>query len=622
MAGLATLLLALTTLQWGINGSPSPYTTDVGEIQNALPRWGTIHFTGYPVYMMLGSAFVTLLRLVGLEPAAGASLYSALWAAVTAGLMVVLATQFDVPAPLGVLGALVASLSLSAWMDASLAEVHTMTMALTLGALVLGVRFSRSGARADLLWLGLVFAQGVAHQRAVAFIGPALALLCLPHWRLVLRNTAPLLGLGLLAFATYLYLPLREWMGADWTFGQTSTWRGFWAMVLDIKADRIVSLPSEFSAWWSRLVLSLWLMLDELPLPLAIAGLSGLLLPLAQRRWRQVAALLLVVLANHALLLIIWEGRVSDALLAAKLPEVYAMALGLALWAGVLYRWHREAGWATAAVLVAASCWLYVRHRPQILSVTRDPAAALVIAETERIEMADSARLGYADDARPITMMALWGHDYWALRYAQSYDGAFPDLNLVDHNADFLDYVERGHRLLTLERTFYSLPPDWWAKRLGDVHLSAVTPGIVEIARQPLVRHAPANPPLLDLGNGIWVVQARLEPLDESELALYVTWQAQEAIESDHAIAVHLLRANPPAGGEDVLAQADRQHPVGGWYPTSRWDAGQVVSDAYALRVPTGSQPVGVRIGMYRALAEGGFENSAWLFLPLNEINP
>jgi hypothetical protein len=30
-----------------------------------------------------------------------------------------------------------------------------------------------------------------------------------------------------------------------------------------------------------------------------------------------------------------------------------------------------------------------------------------------------------------------------------------------------------------------------------------------------------------------------------------------------------------------------------------------------------GGQPVGVRLGLYRALPEGGFENSEWLFLPL-----
>ena len=48
VAMAVALLLYLSTFQTVVNGSVSPYTTDVGEIQNALPRWGTIHWTGYP----------------------------------------------------------------------------------------------------------------------------------------------------------------------------------------------------------------------------------------------------------------------------------------------------------------------------------------------------------------------------------------------------------------------------------------------------------------------------------------------------------------------------------------------------------------------------------------------
>lgn len=48
----------------------------------------------------------------------------------------------------------------------------------------------------------------------------------------------------------------------------------------------------------------------------------------------------------------------------------------------------------------------------------------------------------------------------------------------------------------------------------------------------------------------------------------------------------------------------------------AEWTVGQPIADAYALPNVAG-QPVGVRLGLYRALPEGGFENSEWLFLPL-----
>jgi hypothetical protein len=76
--GLA-LLLFLTTLQTGINGSHSPYTTDTGEIQNALPRWGTLHWTGYPQYSLSGSLLVTLLRLLGIVPRDDGSFVNSPW---------------------------------------------------------------------------------------------------------------------------------------------------------------------------------------------------------------------------------------------------------------------------------------------------------------------------------------------------------------------------------------------------------------------------------------------------------------------------------------------------------------------------------------------------------------
>ena len=151
LAGVLALGAALSALQWGVNGSQSPFATDVGEIQNALPRWGTIHFTGYPLYTFLGSAWVTLWRWLGVEPAAGSSLWSALWGAAAAALFALVAMELGASGPLAALGALIASLATSAWIDNSLAEIHSMTMAFTGATLWLALRYGRTGARRDLI---------------------------------------------------------------------------------------------------------------------------------------------------------------------------------------------------------------------------------------------------------------------------------------------------------------------------------------------------------------------------------------------------------------------------------------------------------------------------------------
>ena len=65
---IVALILFLSTLETDINGSHHPYATDVGEIQNAFPRWGLIHYSGYPLYTAVGSLFTNALWLIGIEP--------------------------------------------------------------------------------------------------------------------------------------------------------------------------------------------------------------------------------------------------------------------------------------------------------------------------------------------------------------------------------------------------------------------------------------------------------------------------------------------------------------------------------------------------------------------------
>ena len=128
-----------TTIMFSFNGGDSPYTDDTGEFQLALTLWGTSHPTGYPLYLFLGSPFVNLLRLFGVPPALGASLFSMMWTLIavigvamivwrltprhedtkTQNLFVVLSSFFI---------ALVFALTRSVWIHASIAEVYALNM--------------------------------------------------------------------------------------------------------------------------------------------------------------------------------------------------------------------------------------------------------------------------------------------------------------------------------------------------------------------------------------------------------------------------------------------------------------------------------------------------------------
>ena len=609
LAAAMALIVFLTTLQWDINGSQSPYATDVGEIQNALPRWGTIHFTGYPLYTFFGSVWVSILRFLGVEPAAGASLFSALWGAASTALLSLLAVAMGVPAPTAAVASLITGMSTSVWAYSSLAEVHTMSVAFTLATLLFALRFGRSGTKRDLLTLTLFFTQGVAHQRANAFLAPAVISLIIPKIGLIRRHLLPLLGVAMLAPLTYLYLPVRAWQGAEWTFSEPGTWPGFWAIVTDTKASRVVAAPAGWGHWMSRVKGIAQLLNDDLPTPLFITGLGGVLLAGFCGHRRESLSLALTALTYCGLALVIWEGRVSDALLAVKLPVIYVAGLGLALAAAeVRHRWPML-GRGLLVCLVVVGAGLFVSHRPTVLEITRDPAAEEVIAAVEQLSI---------EPDRPTTFVALWGHDYWALTYAQAYRDQLPGLTLVDHNADFRRILERGERLLTLDRTFYRRPLSWWQDRLGSVCLTSADQGVVEIAQQP--RLSPSDVPAgprLDLGNGVALASAGLERrIDELRLTLF--WQAERAIHEDYNVGVHLVAHDPPRGPDDILQQADSRHPVYGWYPTSGWGAGEIVRDDYRLLIPSGAEPVAVRVGMYLIDSQGQFVNTRWLALPVS----
>lgn len=606
-AGLALALYVLT-LQWGISSGGSPYTTDVGEIQNALPRWGTLHFTGYPLYSLTGSALVSLLRLFGIAPAAGSSLVSAVWGALAVGLLAAIALEMGATWWAAVGAALLGAMSLSFWINGSLAEVHTMTMALTLASLLFALRYRRTGARSDLLWLAVGLSQCVAHQRAVALLAPAVMILIWPHWRMVVKNLLPILGIGALAFLTYLYLPLRAWQGADWTFEQIGTWKGFWAMILDTKVTRAVALPADLSGWWEHGKIVLQIIAADQPWPFVALGLAGLWLPARRRRFGVSLGLTLVWLAYGAVALVIWEGRTSDALLAVLLPVALMASLGLALLASAVMERGRLGRVAAPIALGGLVLLLGIINRPQVLAITRDHAIEGFIAQVTKAD---------PPPGQPCTLLVPWGQDYWALRYAQAYRGEFPGIRIVDHNADIRAILAEGSSLLTPAKTFFALPLSWWEERIEKVHLYSAGIGVVGVAASPQLESdlaAPDKP--FDLGNGIRVWAVKITPAGGYSRLLSVYWQAVDVIQQDYAVAVHILAEGSAGEAGAIISQADRSSPVEGLYPTSRWTVGEIIRDDYLLTVPAGTEPATISLAMYRQDASGKFINTPWVDIP------
>lgn len=610
IGGVLALALFISTLQLTVNGSLHPYTTDVGEIQNALPRWGTIHFPGYPLYSLIGSSFVSLFRLVGVEPAISASLLSAIFGAIAVALLIALELFYDVPLPAAIVTALLFALSTSFWVDASIAEVHTLTIALMLASIIFALRFSRFGKRSDLLLFSFFAAQMLLHQRAMIFMGLGLLLLVTRQRQALWRGLPLALGVALISSLIYLYLPIRAWQGASWTFNQPGTWQGFWSLALDTKSERIITAPATLDQWFERARAITNLLSAEWPLLLLLIGLLGNAAIALKGRVLESVAIFLTWFPYLLLSLIIWEGRLSDALLAVNLPVLAMSALGLGVLTALTTEKSRLMGMGLTIIWLGLAIYLFIENRPDILALTRDPGAETVIQAAENINP--------ASDGRPITLMALWGNDYWSLAYAQDFQGRLSNINLVDHNADLQSIMDGPHHLLTLSKTFYLRPLSWWDQRFGQVYLSGYAPEIIEVGTEPPISEQElATDRFVDLENKVAVKAIEFGWLTSNKLQLTTYWEALADLEMDYSVAVHLVSKDPPEGQKDIISQADSQHPVGGWYPTSRWEAGEIIRDVYVIEVPEGSDPQALRLSMYHIAKDGSYVNSEWITLPL-----
>jgi hypothetical protein len=125
--------------------------------------------------------------------------------------------------------------------------------------------------------------------------------------------------------------------------------------------------------------------------------------------------------------------------------------------------------------------------------------------------------------------------------------------------------------------------------------------GSIKIIQPPISDHqfAAATPLDARLGDfarlrGYRIVkQSPIRRGDAFRVELY--WQAEQRTPTDYTVFVQLLD-----GRGNLSAQRDGA-PRGGAYPTSIWDAGELIADSYTLTVPTDADAGAYQliVGMY-----------------------
>ena len=596
---LAVMVVAvcyLSTLMWRINGSDSVYADDVGEYQVALPLWGTVHPTGTPLYMLLGSPFVSALRGVGLAPSAGASLFSLLWAAAGVALLAAILIRLAVPPVLSALAALAIGLTRSIWIHGSIAEVYSLWMFITLLALLLALkldaRWSDGGG-----WLLALFAGlGVAHHRLFA---PLLLVLALWLWRRAPRGKA-LWRWGVFAapafaggFFPYADMVLRARLGAEWIYGDPGSWAGFWSLFWAREYSGLQGLPGGLRELADALARSGSVLWGELRWPGLLWALLGVLL--AMRAPLRRPATLLLGTALAYLLFAIALPRANFFEMAA-MPVAAAVLLTATLGIGSVADSALGLRVAAAAALAVVTGWYVLNNRPAVLQITRDPAGVQAIAQLDDLNAPAAA-----------TIMSPWGRRHFALAYSTRVERRFPGWRVAHHAEDWREILQRESTVYTNADSIYGFGSEWWRETLrAEPYFSAAGPGWVAISLSPLPMDA-ERPAHLELASGMHLKGWTFKEQDGAFKAT-LCWQAVQSPMADYSTFVHLGSVAKIVLPEQLVASSDHSTPVDGWRPSGGWQREEVVCDAHSIALPPQAGFSHVIAGMYTRTESGGFE--------------
>jgi len=607
---VAVTLFAGTRMRT-ISGCPGEYCVDSGEFQVALALGGTVHHTGYPLYMLLGTPFVRMLAMLGVAPAEGASWYSLLWAAAAVAATwwaarVILDDPWIALAP-----AVTVAVLPVFWLHAVVPEVYSLHFFFSALVIALTVRLMH-GWSPRLAWLlALIAGAAVAHHRLAApTIATAALALAPTWWRSPDRWRWLVLGAlcALAGFLPYLDMPLRALSGTPWVYGRPDTWEGFWFIFSGREAADFGQMHPFPAGLWGSLQIAAGAVVGEIGWPLLVLSALGAASGLAQSGPPRRASLTALGFAA--------VGLTFAAAYSAVLPVsvmVFPALVGAALLTGVAIAQlgarlprlpHR---WLRGLAVTGAVAWVMVRAEslaPEIRAMTGNDS---------NVRYMTSAEVDLEAPPRAV-LMAPFGERFNALAYAHYVDGALADFHLVDHRADFASLVGAGP-VYTSAETLYVQPLDWWRERLGSESVvNGAGPGWVAIG-PPLTN---PDPPAAFLGDGIAISNvSATQTADGEAWHVSVTWAAIDRPRRDYSTVVFasdqdLSEITAP---DQIVAQSDSRAPVYGWHPTSTWRPGEAIHEDHALAWPEGRELLTLVIGAYVQEADGSFTTlgrAAW----------
>ncbi len=649
-----------TTIMFSFNGGDSPYTDDTGEFQLALTLWGTSHPTGYPLYLFLGSPFVNLLRLFGVPPALGASLFSMMWtlvAVVGVAMIVWRLTQkhqdtktqdlFIVHSSFFI--ALVFALTRSIWIHASIAEVYALNMAFEVVIIWLTLDLMEKWDDKRGWLLAFVAGLGVAHHRLIAVGLPVVGFMLLPmalgnrgnegkkgNATLSLISFIPLISFFLLGFLPYIDIMRRIAGDSTWIYGKTDSWEKVLSILIATEYSGLQKPNFDLATLWQNFLDVVNVLGSEMTWVGFIIATLGTVVavvlphPLApspddknQRRHQErgkecegfspplpnmwfsfrergsggEVKLFLGIALSYLLFTILLRKAV---MIEANLMFVsLALLLGLAVGLGAISSQQSAISkFIVHCSLFILSLSLFIIHRDSVLALTRNPQSIDYVSQIEKIEAPTGSYI-----------MAPWGWRYFGLSYANRIEGRLNGFTIIDHNADYGELAKKTDSIYTAYDTFFIFTEnDFWRSRWGQVYLSSAGPNIVRISRSPILRDASTS--FIPFGDGIGLINAEVRPTDKDGITdVVLLWTATAKPSRDYSTFVHFSDQDQINSDEDIILKHDQAAPVYAWRATTTWTPNEVIREDHPVKLPSDRVAKLIVVGMYSRNDKGEFVN-------------
>lgn len=422
---------------------------DSGELVTAVYTGGIPHPPGYPTYLLLAAPFA---HIPGWEPARGVNLFSALCAALAAGLLTLagwhLLEDTSLPSALragiAAAGGLSFAFAPTQWSQAVVAEVYALHSAFAALLLLMLTRELAGGGGRFILPAALALGLGLGNHLSLVLMAPALVLTAVISWRHSGRpRRAFLLALGLflLGLSVYLALSIRAASDPPVNWGDPTTPERFWWLVSGRLYQRflfrlpLAALPGRLSAWAALLRGQFGLAGTALLLAGVWYGWHG------RRGWTMLAGLTYVLFVTYAMgydtadsyvylipsyaVASLWivqgmAGLAQDILSLGKMHRLWPILAGAVL---VLPAVSLAANWRAVDV---SGDRMALDYAEECLSAAAPDAVVLTHGDAPAFALwyAHYA-LGRRPDIALITI-SLWQYDWYRQNITQHVPGLFP----------------------------------------------------------------------------------------------------------------------------------------------------------------------------------------------------